>query len=82
MHGATVKVVNTSCFLSVERLKALGYSVAIENKETLQQHVLSPVRPFVNPSPGPMKVCDSPLSDVSMCALIGVQDILIIPCEL
>ena len=57
------------------------YSVAIENEKTLHQRVLRPVRPFAT-APGPARVCDSLRSDVSMCALIGVEDILSIPCEL
>jgi len=57
------------------------YSVAIENEETLHQRVLRLVRPFAT-APVPMKVCDSPPPDVSMCALIGVENILSIPCEL
>jgi hypothetical protein len=32
--------------------------------------------------PGPLKRCDSPLSDVSMYVLIQVEDILRIFCEL
>ena len=57
------------------------YSVVIENEETLHQRVLRPLRPYAT-APGSIKLCDSPRSDVSMCALIGVEDILIIPCEL
>jgi len=49
----------------VGRLKALVYSVAIENEETFHQQVLRPVKPFAT-APGSIKVCDSPLSDVSI----------------
>jgi hypothetical protein len=59
---------------------ALVYSVEIENEETLHQRVLRSVSPFTT-APGPMKVCDSPRSDVSMSTLIGVEDTLSIPCE-
>jgi len=45
-------------------------SVAIENEENLQQRVLRPVRSFAT-APGPIKVGDSPLSDVSMRVSIG-----------
>jgi len=65
----------------VVRLKTLVYSVAIEIEETLHQSVLWPVRPFAT-SLGTMKLCDSPRLEVSMCALIGVEDILSITCEL
>ena len=58
------------------------YSDATEKEETLRQQLLMPVRPFAATSLGPMKVRDSPRSDVSMCALIYVEDILSIPREL
>jgi len=51
----------------VGKFKALVYSVAIENEETHHQRCLRPVGPFAT-AQGPMKVCDSPRSDVSMCA--------------
>ena len=70
----------SSFFLSVWKLKALVYSVAIENEETLHQSVFRPVR-LLATTQVPMKVCDSPRSDVSTCALIAVQNILSIPCE-
>jgi len=57
------------------------YSVAIEHAENLQQRVLRSVRSFAI-APSPMKVCESPQSDVSNCLLIAVEDILRIPCEL
>ena len=63
------------------RLKALEYSVVIESEETLHQRVLRLVRPFAT-APVPMKVCDSQRSKVSMCTLIGVEDILSTACEL
>jgi hypothetical protein len=46
------------------------YSVQIENEENLHRRVLRPLRRFAN-APGPMKVCDSPGSDVPMFVLIG-----------
>ena len=70
-----------SRFLSVGRLTDLVCSVANELEETLHQLVLSTVRPFAS-TQGPMKLCDSPRSDVSMCALIGVEDILSVGCEM
>jgi hypothetical protein len=79
--ASTFAWLNLSAFLSVRRLKALVYSVAIEKEQTLHQRVLRPVRPFAT-APGPLKMCDSPRSDVSICALIGVGNILSIPCEL
>jgi hypothetical protein len=74
-------LIHSSGFLSVGRLKALVYSVVIENEENLHQHVLRPDIPLAT-AMQTMKVCDSPQSDVSMCALIGVEDILSIACEL
>jgi len=62
-------------------LNTLVYSVEIENEWTLHQRVLRPVRTFAT-APGPMKVYDSPRSDVSVCALIGLMDNLSIPCEM
>ena len=72
---------NFSGFLSVGRPKALLYPVVIENEENLHQRLLRYDRPFAT-APGTMKLCVSPRSDVSMCALIGEEDILSIPCEL
>jgi hypothetical protein len=65
----------------VWRFKALECSFAIENEENLQQRILRPVRPLAT-APGPMKLGEIPRSDVSTCALIGVEDILSTPCEL
>ena len=56
------------------------YFTANENEEKLHQRVLRPVRPFAT-APGPIKLCDSPLSDVSMGALIREEDILSKLCE-
>jgi len=44
--ATTFAWLSPSGFLSVGWLKALVYSVAIENEETLHQRVLRPVRPF------------------------------------
>jgi len=57
------------------------YSAEIENEEIFHQQVLRSVKPFAT-APRPMKVCDSPRSNLSMCALIGVENILDLPCEL
>jgi len=75
------RLTHSSRFLSMGRLKALVYSVVIENEETLHQRVLRPVRKFAT-TQGTVNMCKRPRSDVSMCALIGVEDILSIPCEL
>jgi hypothetical protein len=65
-------------FLSVWRPKTLECSFAIENEEKLHQRVLRPVRSLAT-TPVPMKSCYIPRSDVSVCAFIGVEDILSIP---
>ena len=72
---------NPASFLSVGTLKVLAYSVATEKEETLHQRVSRPFRPFTT-APQSMKLYDSPRSDVSMCLLIAVEDILSISCEL
>jgi hypothetical protein len=77
----TFACLNPSAFLSVGRLKAVVYSDAIGTEEIIHQRVLMPVRTFAT-APEPTKLCDSPRSDVSVCALIVVEDILSIPCEL
>jgi hypothetical protein len=50
-------------------------SAPIGNEETLHQRIFMPVKPFAN-APGPLKGCDSLRLDVSMRALIQVEDIL------
>jgi hypothetical protein len=67
-YSAHVRLIQFLRFLSVWTLKAPVYSVQIENEETFHQRVLRPDRPFGD-APGPMKVCDSPGSDVSMFEL-------------
>jgi hypothetical protein len=55
-------------FLSVGRLKALVFSVAIENEENLQQRVLRPVRPFATPVPRSYEsVRQSRFTSVQVC---------------
>jgi hypothetical protein len=62
-------------------LNTIMYSPPIENKEALHQWIFAPVKPFAT-APGPLKWCDSPWSDVSMCALIKAEGILSNWCEL
>jgi hypothetical protein len=62
-------------------LKTLVYSALIENKETLHQHILMPVKPFAI-ALGPSKVCDNARSGVPRRSLIEMKDILSICCEL
>ena len=56
---------NPSDYLSLGTLRVLVYLVAIGKKETLNQRVLRPVRPFET-APGHMKLCNSPRSCVHM----------------
>jgi hypothetical protein len=60
-------------------LKTQEYSAPTEKDTppTLFIHV----KPFTT-DPEPLKRCKNPSSDMSMCALIQVQDILRICCEL
>jgi hypothetical protein len=51
------------------------FSAALENERTLQQRTLVPAKPFAT-STGPVKVCDITCSDVTMRALIELEDIL------
>jgi hypothetical protein len=64
-----------------EHLKTLVYSAPNENEETLHQRILMPVKPLATASE-PLKGCHSPWSDVSIRALIQVEDVLSICCEL
>jgi hypothetical protein len=57
------------------------YSDPIQNEETFHQNIFMPVEPFAT-TPGPLKECNSPWSDISMRVLIQVEDILSICCEL
>jgi hypothetical protein len=50
-------------------------------RESLVMVAQMPVKPFTT-APGPLKVCDSPWLNLSICALIRVEDILSICCEL
>jgi len=51
------------------------FAAALENEGTLQQHTLMPAKPFATSS-GPLKGCDIACSDVTMRALIELEDIL------
>ena len=57
------------------------HSAPVESVETLGQHICVPDKPFAT-APTPSKGCDSPGSDVSIRALLQVEDILNICCEL
>jgi hypothetical protein len=70
-----------SYFYLLGYLKYTAYLAAIENEEALGPVIFMPVRPFTTAS-GLLKGCGSFLSDVSMCALIQLVDILSICCEL
>jgi hypothetical protein len=68
-------------FLTVANLlRPLVYSAAVENKETFQNGVFMPVKPFALAT-GPLKLCDIPWSGVSMRALILGKVILSICSE-
>jgi hypothetical protein len=68
-------------FLLWGYLKTLVYSATVENETHFIIAFFMPVK-RVSPSPRPLKVCDSPWSDVSIRALVQVGDILRICCEL
>ena len=55
-------------------LKPLIYSSTTENEDTLTNTFFMPVKPFAA-AVGPLKGCYLPLSDMSMCTLIHVEDI-------
>jgi hypothetical protein len=68
-------------FLSVGHLKTLAFSSPIEMKRYFTNAYFMLVRLFVT-STGRLKGCDSPWLDVSMHALIQLEDILRICCDL
>jgi hypothetical protein len=61
--------------------KTLVHSAPTEYKETQHQHIFYAGQTIRN-CPGPFKGCNSPLSDMSMCALNQVENILSSCCEL
>jgi hypothetical protein len=63
----------------VETSENLVYSAPTEKNKTPTLFIH--VKPFTT-DPEPLKRCSNPGSDVSMCALDQVQDILRICCEL
>jgi len=67
-------------FLSVETLKILVYSVAVENEGTIQRSKFYAYQNICN-RPG-TTVCDSPWSDVPMRTLIQLEEIPTICCEM
>jgi hypothetical protein len=62
-------------------LTPLVYSVSNENEYKTHQRISVLVQPSAN-APRPFKMRDSPFSDVSMRALIQMQDILCTYCAL
>ena len=68
-------------FVSVGTHKTPEYSASIENEENLLQLIFMRVKLYASASK-PLKTCDSPRSDVSVRALIRVEDILSICFEL
>jgi len=55
-------------------LTTLVYSAPIKNGGTLYRSMFMPLKPFVT-APGPLTVRDCPWSEVSMQALVQVEDI-------
>lgn len=62
-------------FLSFGIIKNPLFSATVENEGKLQQRPLMPAKTFVT-SPGFLKGCDMPCSDLTIRTLIEVQDIL------
>ena len=56
-------------------LKRVVYSAPSENGGTIHQRIFMSGKPFAT-APEPLKWCDSQWSDVSMRALIQVEDVL------
>jgi len=65
----------------VGRLKDLVYSVELKMKRSFTNALLG-VSDHSQPPTESMKVRESPQSYVSMCALIGLEDVVSIPCKL
>ena len=60
--------------------RPLVYSAPIENKEAVKPRILSPLQQLAA-APGPLEVCESPQSCVSVLGLIQMEHIFSICSE-
>jgi hypothetical protein len=63
---------NTAVSYVRGHFKYLVQSPPVENGQTLHQRDLDPAKPFAT-APGHLQVCDSPRSELFICALIQVE---------